>query len=181
MYPAPRRVVERINQRIEVRPDGCWYWPGATASGYGRIAWTDESGTKRWGATHRVMWAAVNGPIPEGFDVDHQCHDPATCEAQRAIDCPHRRCCNPAHLKPMTRQENLLRGGGVAAERAAITHCPAGHPYDLANTLTDKAGRRSCKECTYERNRAYYWAHTEKRKAYNKAWRARRKTKQATG
>lgn len=173
MYPAPPHVADRIRARIEVMPNGCWRWPGATSSGYGRIAWTDSAGVKRWGGVHRVMYADVHGSIPDGLDVDHQCHDPATCTL--ALDCPHRRCCNPAHLVAMSRQENLLRGGTVTAKRAATERCPAGHEYTAENTLTDKVGRRSCKECTYERNRAYYHANVERRRAYNKAWRARRK------
>ena len=180
MYPAPSAVVARIKSRIEVLPSGCWWWPGATSSGYGRITWVEDSGTRRWGAVHRVMYADVHGAIPEGLDVDHQCHDPASCQPDEAADCPHRRCCNPEHLLAMTRQENLLRGGTVTAERASVTVCPQGHDYTEDNTLTDKLGRRSCKECTYERNRAYFWANREKRLAYNREWHARRNRSRAS-
>lgn len=175
MYPAPPEVVDRIKARIEVLPNGCWHWPGATSAGYGRVAWTDSDGVKRWGGTHRVLYADAHGEIPEGFDVDHQCHDPETCRPEVAKDCPHRRCCNPGHLEAMSRRDNLLRGGTVSAKRAAITHCPKGHAYTEENTLTDKLGRRSCKECTYAANRAYYWKNRERRSAYNKAYHAKRK------
>lgn len=33
------------------------------------------------------------------------------------------------------------------AHNRAKTHCPAGHPYDVANTYKTSAGSRSCREC----------------------------------
>jgi hypothetical protein len=35
------------------------------------------------------------------------------------------------------------------------THCPAGHPYDEANTYVDKKGRRSCRACTRAAQQAW--------------------------
>lgn len=175
----PQRVVARITQRIEKQPDGCWIWPGAKSNGYGRISWSVGGNRMTWAAVHRVMYETFVGPIPDGLDVDHACHDPASCHPKEATDCPHRACCNPAHLEAVTRKENLRRGGTIAARRAATTHCPQGHPYDEENTLTDKEGRRSCKACAYEANRAYYWANREKRREYNRAWRQRRKAQAA--
>lgn len=171
----PEHSIARIRQRIEVSPSGCWIWTGGTSSGYGRVAFLcSDDGIKRWGSTHRIIYTAERGPIPDGMDLDHQCHDPVHCQPERAADCPHRRCCNPDHLLPMTRQANLLRGGTIPARRSAITHCPAGHAYTPENTLTDRLGRRTCKECTYERNRAYHSRNRERRSAYNKAWRENR-------
>jgi hypothetical protein len=169
----PERVVERIKSRISVNENGCWIWPGAqTMEGYGRIGWTGEAG-KTWRLTHRAVYEALVGPIPEGHDMDHVCHDPRECQPERFADCPHHGCCNPAHLRPVTRRENLLRGGTISAERRATEQCPQGHPYDGENTLVSPQGQRQCKECTYERNRAYYWKNRERRKEYNRAWRQR--------
>lgn len=177
VYPAPAEVVERVTARLAIDvASGCWLWPGATSSGYGRVRWTDSAGV-HWGAAHRIMYAAKFGAIPEGLDVDHQCHDPATCQPARPVDCPHRRCCNPDHLAAMSRRDNLLRGGTITADRAATTHCPQGHPYDERNTMMSKKGQRECRECRYARNRAYYWKNREKRRAYNRAYHARRKEK----
>lgn len=169
---APERVIERIRQRIFINDDGCWQWQGGKSVGYGRVSWSGGEG-KIWRLTHRVMWERVNGPIPDGLDLDHLCHDPANCSPAVASDCPHRSCCNPDHLKPATRQENLLRGGSIAAKRAKVTQCPEGHPLDENNTLMSKRGQRRCKQCAYKRNRDYYWMNRERRAEYNREWRAR--------
>src|SRR5699024_8246546 len=111
--------------------------------------------------SHRTMYQAVIGPVPAGLDLDHLCRN--------------RACCNPAHLEPVTRQTNLLRGNTIPARRAAVENCPKGHPYDADNTLTDRLGRRNCKACVYARNRAYYWKNRERRIAYNRERRKRQK------
>lgn len=155
----PERVVERLKERISVDENGCWNWTGALQKGYGRITWS-ASGRKVFRSSHRTMYQALVGAIPDELDLDHLCRN--------------RACCNPEHLEPVTRQTNLLRGDTIPAARAARTRCPNGHPYDEENTLTDKYGRRSCRTCTYERNRAYYWKNRERRNQYN---RDRRKAK----
>ena len=172
-HKAPQRVIKKIKSRYVVNDDGCWIWQGATAAGYGRIAWKATSGMV-YRSVHRVLYEATVGPIPDGYDLDHLCHDPDTCHPEVASECPHRACINPEHLSPATRRENLLRGGTVAAARRATTHCPRGHEYSPENTLTSRDGRRSCKECTYEKNRAYYWKNRERRSEYNRQWRAKR-------
>ena len=44
---------------------------------------------------------------------------------------------------------------------AAKTHCPAGHPYDEANTARDAKGWRRCRACNNERVKAAYAANPE--------------------
>lgn len=170
---APQRVIDRIKSRIVITEDGCWHWPGATAQGYGRISWSRGGNQMVWAAVHRVMYTHEVGPIPEGLDLDHTCHDPATCEGP--VQCRHRRCCNPAHLEPVPHQENLLRGGTVAADRKSRTHCPQGHEYTAANTRVDKIGRRQCYTCILEHNRRYYAKNQERRREYNRQYRARKR------
>jgi hypothetical protein len=46
---------------------------------------------------HREAHEEFNGPIPEGYQVDHLCRV--------------RTCVSPAHLEAVTQQENLLRQG----------------------------------------------------------------------
>jgi hypothetical protein len=99
--PDPRSPIERIQARVEIDDFGCWNWTGALTSnlpgkGYGRI----QVGPKLK-LTHRVAYEALVGPIPEGLDLDHLCRN--------------RKCCNPAHLEPVTRRENLLRGDTLTA------------------------------------------------------------------
>lgn len=170
---APQRVIERIMARIEVTEDDCWLWPGATSKGHGHISWSIGNRQMVYGRVHRVMYTARRGAIPEDLDLDHLCHDPRVCHPEVAAECPHRRCCNPDHLEPATRQINLLRGGTVTAKRASVVECPQGHVYTDENTITDKKGRRSCRECVCERNRQYYWKNREKRKAYSRDWHRR--------
>ena len=166
----PRRVIDRALERIEKTPGGCWVWPGAKSKGYGRIGWR-EAGKAHYASVHRLVYVELVGPIADGLDLDHLCHDPSTCVV--VAECEHRQCCNPAHLEPVSRQVNLLRGGTVSAERASVTHCPAGHDYDASNTYTDKLGRRFCRMCVRLRNREYYHRNKERRSEYNRTWRMR--------
>ena len=65
-------------------------------------------GQSELGLAHVVAYEFTVGPVPDGLDLDHMCHnaDP-TCPGGRA--CLHRRCCNPGHLLPSTRSENMTR------------------------------------------------------------------------
>ncbi len=86
-------------------PDDCWLWLSTVNySGYGiiMINW------QRLRA-HRVAWEIARGPIPPGLFVLHQCDQ--------------RRCCNPAHLRLGTQQENLaeMRARGRSNEGGWLT------------------------------------------------------------
>lgn len=142
---APERIIARIRSHLVVAGD-CWHWPRATQKGYGVIAW-HESGKPARGLTHRLMYEAEVGPIPDGLTLDHMCHDPAVCALPVPNDCPHRRCCNPAHLRIATRAENTMRGGGFAPRNLAKAACPKGHAYTAANTYIAPNGWRQCQQC----------------------------------
>jgi hypothetical protein len=77
------------------RGDGCWIWQGAiSSSGYGRI-------DLRY--THRIAYAVMRGPIPEGMFVCHTCDVPT--------------CVRPDHLFVGSAADNLRdmlsKGRGV--------------------------------------------------------------------
>lgn len=74
--------------------------------------------------------------MPQGLVLDH-------------FFCDNRLCCNPAHVRPVTERENILRGKSPAAEHASRTHCPNGHPLagDNLEAWALKQGDRRCKTC----------------------------------
>ncbi len=105
---------------------GCWLWQDRTSKdGYGLI-WR---GTRPRYA-HRVVYEAERGPVPEGLYLDHLCR--------------RRRCCNPAHLEPISAVDNQQRKSW--ASRARRRTCQAGHDLSLYAVVTPEGGRL-CRRC----------------------------------
>lgn len=127
--------------RVSFGPDGthsqtganlgpCWIWTGKTTRDpYGQATHT-VNGHRPY--AHRATFEATNGPVPDGFELDHLCRVTI--------------CCNPTHLEAVTHAENVRRSraGELYSKR---THCPAGHPYDATNTLVWADGKRRCRTC----------------------------------
>lgn len=161
------RLPDRIRDRIDVQPDGCWTWTGSrTQGGYGRI------GNR---LVHRLVYEALVGPIPANYQVGHVCHDLAAfrgaCDTTGGRTCPHRACCNPDHLRPQTPRQNVLASANTPGRR---THCPKGHPLVDGNLDLSKLrqGRRSCLTCTRARTQGERGqAERERRAARSRAWR----------
>lgn len=102
-----------------------------TPNGYSRI-WVAGA----YIYAHRIIYAFHRGPIPEGLQIDHLCRN--------------RACIRIDHLEVVTIGENVRRGA------AFVTHCPAGHPYDEANTYyTPSKGHRVCRACGAAHARKY--------------------------
>jgi hypothetical protein len=96
--------IERFWSRVDRSggPDSCWLWrAGRTPEGYGK----HKVNGRAWRA-HRLVWVLVNGPIPAGMEVCHDCP---------GGDNPS--CVNPAHLWLGTRLQNA--GDMVAKGRSA--------------------------------------------------------------
>lgn len=121
------RFWPKVNRKDD---DSCWEWTGwRSRNGYGRLRLTKHTEV----AAHRFSYELLVGPIPEGLQIDHLCRN--------------RSCVNPAHLEPVTCQENLLRGLTIAARNAAKTHCPRGHSYSGENLYRKPNGGRECRAC----------------------------------
>ncbi|MEV7011783.1 HNH endonuclease signature motif containing protein [Streptosporangium sp. NPDC051022] len=117
----------------ELRPElgPCWLWTGDTNDqGYGYII----IGGKKISVA-RYVYERAHGPLPDGYEPDHMCHDPSVCPPGPA--CPHRTCCNIAHLEGVTHRENVLRSGAPTAINAAKETCIHGHPLTFAPVVVD--------------------------------------------
>ena len=148
-------LAERLSEKVDrsAGADACWPFTGFVIdTGYGRIWSGLPSGPLSIGA-HRAAYLVAHPGEPAPEMVDHACHDPAVCEGGNT--CPHRRCCNPAHLVASTAALN-----GAPHRMRTLVHerdtCAAGHPYDAENTYRTRAGYRSCRECSRSRWRARY-------------------------
>lgn len=125
-------LLERFWSKVDIgRPGECWLWTGtrATNGGYGRFFVAG-----RGVVAHRFAYEAQVGEIPEGLTLDHTCGNPA--------------CVNPAHLEPVTFEENMRR------TRSTAPTCPNGHAR-AEHDGVDAAGRRFCRACAREAKRLY--------------------------
>lgn len=119
----------------------CWIWMGAkTPEGYGCVYIGPGLSP---GAPHRLIFMAVQGPVPAGRELDHLCRV--------------RSCVNPFHLEPVTRSENCHRG----VRKSLQTHCRNGHLLSGLNLRRDSRGGRSCVICYRKHSRD--WARNNRR------------------
>lgn len=141
-HPRPRKGKASARVGWVVAENGCHLWQGArTSHGYGTV--------KVGGRTqhvHRVRYEREVGPIPDGMILDH-----FVCDNGAGG------CCNPAHVRPATQRENLLRGNTVNAAHAAKAHCPQGHPLSGDNLYVQPStGKRRCRTCNRDVQYARY-------------------------
>lgn len=131
-FPA---VAVRFFSKVRVEESGCWVWTAATSSnGYGKFGIGP-----RVLLTHRVSFELLRGPIPLGMQLDHVCRV--------------KTCVNPAHLEPVTTQENTRR------YRETVTHCARGHAFSGENVFLRNCGRylkRCCRICQRQSGRDSY-------------------------
>lgn len=113
-------------------PDECWPWTSTPHhTGYGHIR-LPHGGPKA--QAHRVAYELLIGPIPEGLTLDHLCMN--------------KLCVNPAHLEPVTAEENSSRYW------RSRNHCKYGHPFEGEN-LKVVEGFRACHTCHRRVNAEY--------------------------
>ena len=136
---------------VSVQPNGCWLWTGKLFSkGYGMFRRTENRVRKTYYA-HKFSYELFVGPVPEGLELDHTCHN---SDCTLANQCPHRRCVNPEHVEPVTHAENVRRSWHGNSANKKKTHCKYGHPFEGDNLAillraTGKNSRR-CNMCHRE-------------------------------
>ena len=130
---------QRFWKKVRITP-GCWEWTAyKVKAGYGIFRVGGTAGDMV--PAHRVAYELLVGPIGQKLCIDHLCRNPS--------------CVNPAHMEPVTRAENVMRGIGHGPVNAAKTHCKRGHIFDAANTYVDPHGKRSCRPCKAMLQREY--------------------------
>lgn len=132
-----RSLKDRLIAKVTVDGSGCWIVSSTLRNGYAVIR--DENGKLR--SAHRASYELFVGPIPSGLELDHLCRV--------------RQCSNPAHLEPVTRRINALRGVSFSAVNAAKTHCVNGHEFTPENTYYRTPTHRQCRACGREYTAAY--------------------------
>lgn len=127
------RLMSRITYAYGSLPTPCWI------SGYAHngVGYTCVATEGRRVLCHRFTYELFVGPIPDGLVLDHLCRVP--------------RCCNPAHLEPVTNRENLRRGNSPQALATRTNECKFGH--SLVDAYESK-GSRYCRTCTKRRHEA---------------------------
>lgn len=130
-YPS-RSLAERIWAKTDRTSTACWLWTAhIDPSGYGRLKFGGQVGY-----AHTLAYELLVGPVPHGLELDHRCRV--------------RHCCNPAHLEPVTHTENIRRG----MRGQLKTHCPAGHPRNPENQVSNGSKYTRCRLCLRDRKRA---------------------------
>lgn len=149
-----RRLIWRLKARLCAEPcpvpsleKPCQLYIGPTfADGYGSIEVQKDK--VRYGFyAHRVIYFLEFGPIPDGLTLDHLCRV--------------RMCCEPTHLEPVTRGENVRRG---------TSHTPAVRAR-AGKAISDVQRGRLVTEATRERLRKVWTP--EKRAALGEKQRSR--------
>lgn len=141
-------MIRPINERFDSKTKtvgSCLVWTSPLDQGYGRI---------RIGKTlvlaHRFAYERVNGPIPEGLQIDHICRN--------------RACVLPAHLRAVTQYENIMETRSLSMPRIHLNkeQCPSGHTY---TQIVNRSGRtkRRCDICARKKTAAWKRDHVSTR------------------
>jgi len=90
--PLTDKIIQRFHSKYarSTVEDQCWNWTGTVSRGYGRL-----SIGKLWFKAHRISYYLHHKELPTDLTIDHLCKNTL--------------CVNPAHLEPVTSEENLSR------------------------------------------------------------------------
>lgn len=107
---AYRRTFEQVFEGKLSRQGDCLVWTGLrNPQGYGQVSWRGKTLS-----AHRFMWEKHNGPIPEGIEIDHICHNPPCVELK--------------HIRLATRKENARYRWGAMPNNASGIRGVTYHP-----------------------------------------------------
>lgn len=88
--------------KVDVLPNGCWYWNGARSRGRGRKWYGSFSLGKRVVRAHRFSSEVINGDeCPQDSHRDHTCH--------------FSMCVAPHHIEVVSGAENQARRSSNAS------------------------------------------------------------------
>jgi hypothetical protein len=135
----PERVYERIIRWADRDHEtGCLVSRySLQGAGYAQVGWHGSDGKRIVTTCHRALWIHLEGSIPDGYTVDHICHN--------------RRCVEREHLRLLTNFENARRTSG---RDWPLGECINGHSN--AELFTDSKGRQRCRPCNRTYQRTYY-------------------------
>lgn len=111
----PPRFWDKVN-----KTDNCWLWTGKIDDGYGRFSYN-----KKLYLVHRLIVAIMKEPVFPDMVIDHICKV--------------RNCCNPDHLRQVTKSENSSnRKSNLEPDL-----CINGHPLFDDGSQTHISSRRT--------------------------------------
>jgi len=148
-----RRFWTRVD-RTGLLDNDCWSWLGSlTPEGYGQVSvGTVATGGYKLAKAHRVAYQLTLGGPPDDLVIDHLCRN--------------RKCCNPAHMEPVTIYENFRRGftenhpvnksrNQLRTVRKPRKELPISKPPRVSRVvIADQRITDTCKRCgwTWHRN-----------------------------
>jgi hypothetical protein len=111
-----KNLPARFVKSVRFQSDGCWIWVGSTKHpprypqhAYGQYCVKPSRTQPKFLSAHKFAYLACVGPVPDGLELDHICHQ--------------KLCVNPVHLQVVTHQKNCARrpkSGPRAGYRMAV-------------------------------------------------------------
>lgn len=94
---------------------------------------------------HVLAYEDAHGPVPDGYEVGHMCHDDALAAGTCAggDGCVHRSCVNLEHLAIQTKSENMKAAKGY---RGGVCH--RGHDLSVKGVYESSS---ECVQCVLDR------------------------------